>query len=92
VSPEFHHWHHSAERDAHDRNFASLVASWDVLFGTVFLPKGRQPLHYGIDEHVPAGWIGRFFHPFRARPDDARVDVAAHSQDITNHGAAPVTR
>jgi sterol desaturase/sphingolipid hydroxylase (fatty acid hydroxylase superfamily) len=65
VSPEFHHWHHSAEREAHDRNYASLVALWDVLFGTVFLPKGRQPLHYGIDEHVPAGWIGRFFHPFR---------------------------
>jgi sterol desaturase/sphingolipid hydroxylase (fatty acid hydroxylase superfamily) len=65
VSPEFHHWHHSAEREAHDRNYASLVASWDVLFGTVFLPKGRQPLHYGIEEHVPAGWVGRFFHPFR---------------------------
>ena len=89
VSPEFHHWHHGAEREAHDRNYASLVASWDVLFGTVFLPEGRQPLHYGIDEHVPAGWIGRFFHPFRARPEDARVDVAVHSPDITDHGAAP---
>ena len=65
VSPEFHHWHHSAEREAYDRNYASLVASWDVLFGTVFLPSGRQPLKYGIDEPVPAGWIGRFFHPFR---------------------------
>jgi sterol desaturase/sphingolipid hydroxylase (fatty acid hydroxylase superfamily) len=65
VSPEFHHWHHSAEREAYDRNFASLVASWDVLFGTVFLPSGRQPLKYGIEEPVPAGWIGRFLHPFR---------------------------
>jgi sterol desaturase/sphingolipid hydroxylase (fatty acid hydroxylase superfamily) len=67
VSPEFHHWHHSAERDAYDRNYASLVASWDVLFGTVYLPAGRQPLRYGIEEAVPAGWIGRFFHPFRNR-------------------------
>ena len=32
VSPEFHHWHHSAEGEAHDRNYASLVASWDVLW------------------------------------------------------------
>jgi sterol desaturase/sphingolipid hydroxylase (fatty acid hydroxylase superfamily) len=92
VSPEFHHWHHGAEREAHDRTYASLVASWDVLFGTVFLPKGRQPLQYGIDEHVPAGWIGRFLHPFRARPDDARVDVGGHSPDMTDHRAAPVPR
>lgn len=67
VSPEFHHWHHSTEREAYDRNYASLVASWDVLFGTVFLPSGRQPLKYGIDETVPAGWIGRLIHPFRRR-------------------------
>ena len=65
VSPEFHHWHHSAERDAYDRNFASLVAWWDVLFGTVFLPSGRQPSSYGIAEQIPAGWFGRFIHPFR---------------------------
>ena len=71
VSPEFHHWHHSAEREAYDRNYASLVASWDVLFGTVYLPSGRQPLRYGIEEPVPRGWIGRFIHPFR-RSDVSR--------------------
>jgi sterol desaturase/sphingolipid hydroxylase (fatty acid hydroxylase superfamily) len=76
VSPEFHHWHHSAEREAHDRNYASVVASWDVLFGTIFLPAGRQPLHYGIDERVPAGWIGRFFHPFRPQlPRQSEQDL-----------------
>lgn len=64
VSPEFHHWHHSAEREAYDRNYASLVASWDVLFGTVYLPSGRQPSRYGIEDALPSGWIGRFFHPF----------------------------
>jgi sterol desaturase/sphingolipid hydroxylase (fatty acid hydroxylase superfamily) len=67
VSPEFHHWHHSAEREAYDRNYASLVASWDVLFGTVHLPRGRQPLRYGIEERVPAGFVDRFFYPFRRR-------------------------
>jgi sterol desaturase/sphingolipid hydroxylase (fatty acid hydroxylase superfamily) len=67
VSPEFHHWHHSAEREAYDKNYASLVASWDVLFGTVYLPRGRQPESYGIEERMPAGWIGRLVHPFRRR-------------------------
>jgi sterol desaturase/sphingolipid hydroxylase (fatty acid hydroxylase superfamily) len=65
VSPEFHHWHHSAEREAYDRNFASLVALWDVLFGTVFLPRGRRPERYGIEEPIPSGWIGRLIYPFR---------------------------
>ena len=65
VSPEFHHWHHSAGREAYDRNYAGIIASWDVLFGTLHLPRERQPLRYGIDERVPAGWAGRFFHPFR---------------------------
>lgn len=65
VSPEFHHWHHSAEREAYDKNFASLVASWDVLFGTVHLPRGRQPQHYGIDDRVPRSWSARMIHPFR---------------------------
>jgi sterol desaturase/sphingolipid hydroxylase (fatty acid hydroxylase superfamily) len=92
VSPEFHHWHHSAEREAFNRNYASLVACWDVLFGTVFLPKGRQPLHYGIEEQVPAGWIGRFFYPFRPRMEEAEGHVAAPAPGITEHGAAPVAR
>jgi sterol desaturase/sphingolipid hydroxylase (fatty acid hydroxylase superfamily) len=84
VSPEFHHWHHSAEREAHDRNYASLVASWDVLFGTVFLPPGREPLRYGIEERVPDGWIGRFVHPFRRRRAPAASPSAAPSS------AAPI--
>jgi sterol desaturase/sphingolipid hydroxylase (fatty acid hydroxylase superfamily) len=69
VSPEFH------------RNYASLVASWDVLFGTVFLPRGRRPLGYGIEERIPASWVGRFLHPFRGvlrvRPDDVVATTTA---------------
>jgi len=67
VSPEFHHWHHSAEREAFDSNYANVLACWDVLFRTVHLPRGREPLRYGVDERVPAGWVNRFFYPFRRR-------------------------
>jgi sterol desaturase/sphingolipid hydroxylase (fatty acid hydroxylase superfamily) len=90
VSPEFHHWHHSAEREAYDRNYASLVASWDVLFGTVHLPRGRQPLSYGIDEHVPAGWVERFFYPFRSR-GGASVD-RTYSTDRPRYCRVPEIR
>jgi sterol desaturase/sphingolipid hydroxylase (fatty acid hydroxylase superfamily) len=77
VSPEFHHWHHSAEREAYDKNYASLVASWDVLFGTVHLPRGQQPQRYGIEEHVPAGWIARLFHPFRRASGAPSTDTGS---------------
>jgi sterol desaturase/sphingolipid hydroxylase (fatty acid hydroxylase superfamily) len=69
VSPEFHRWHHSADREVYDRNYASLVATWDVLFGTVHLPRGRRPFRYGIDEPISAGYVERFLHPFRRRGD-----------------------
>ena len=63
VSPDFHHWHHSSDRAAHDKNFASLLACWDVVFGTVHLPAAR-PTRYGVEEPVPWNWSGRMMHPF----------------------------
>lgn len=75
-SPEFHHWHHSNEADARDRNFAAIIPLWDVLFGTIFLPR-RAPRAYGIDEDMPPGYVDQTFHPFRRRARSAPVtDVA----------------
>jgi len=73
VSPEFHHWHHSADRDAYNRNYANMLAFWDVAFGTAYLPIGRTPDRFGIDERVPGGFAGRFFFPFRRRLDQTSV-------------------
>ena len=38
ATPCFHHWHHSAEREAVDKNFAVHTPVWDRLFGTYFMP------------------------------------------------------
>jgi len=73
VSPEFHHWHHSADRDAYNMNYANVLALWDVVFGTAYLPIGRTPDRFGIDERVPASYAGRFFFPFERRPDQTSV-------------------
>jgi sterol desaturase/sphingolipid hydroxylase (fatty acid hydroxylase superfamily) len=71
--------HHAAEREAYDKNFASLVASWDVLFGTVHLPGSRLPQRYGIEDRVPAGWIERLFHPFR-RATERNAENSEHAE------------
>jgi sterol desaturase/sphingolipid hydroxylase (fatty acid hydroxylase superfamily) len=63
ATPEFHHWHHSAEPQAVDRNFAVHVPLLDWLFGTAYLP-GRWPLRYGIEGNpVPEGYLAQIRWP-----------------------------
>jgi len=65
VTPEFHHWHHAAEPEAVDRNFAVHVPWLDRLFGTHHLPD-RWPRRYGIEGGpVPDGWLAQVLGPFR---------------------------
>ena len=65
ATPEYHHWHHTAERDALDRNFAVHLPVIDRIFGTAHLP-GRWPERYGIEgDPVPTGWLAQLVYPFR---------------------------
>jgi lathosterol oxidase len=66
ATPAFHHWHHSAEREAIDRNFAVHTPVWDRLFGTYYLPD-RWPGAYGLcgERDVPFRWLTQFLYPFR---------------------------
>ncbi|MEI9932972.1 MAG: sterol desaturase family protein [Rhizomicrobium sp.] len=75
-SPEFHHWHHSNERDARDHNFASIISFWDVLFGTVFLPRNRVPQVYGISDPMPSGYVDQLIHPFRRKAAESAGTAA----------------
>jgi sterol desaturase/sphingolipid hydroxylase (fatty acid hydroxylase superfamily) len=69
ASPRFHRWHHTTEMDGLDRNFAGLFPWVDALFGTLFLPKDRVPVEFGIVEgRVPDGLFRQLFYPFRRRP------------------------
>jgi lathosterol oxidase len=68
ATPAFHHWHHSAERAAIDKNFAVHTPVWDRLFRTYYLPD-RWPGSYGVcgRRDVPSRWITQFVYPFRKR-------------------------
>jgi lathosterol oxidase len=64
ATPEFHHWHHAAEREAMDKNFAVHLPALDWLFGTAWLPE-RWPARYGIaGDPVPDGWLRQLAWPF----------------------------
>jgi sterol desaturase/sphingolipid hydroxylase (fatty acid hydroxylase superfamily) len=65
-TPEWHHWHHATDADAHDTNFGLPLV--DLLFGTAFLPRGRRPEGFGVPDPVPADdYLGQLAHPFRSR-------------------------
>jgi sterol desaturase/sphingolipid hydroxylase (fatty acid hydroxylase superfamily) len=69
LTPDFHHWHHANQPDAHNTNYAGLLPIWDQLFGTYFMPADQRPSRYGIDEPMPLGVWGQLRQPFRRRPD-----------------------
>jgi sterol desaturase/sphingolipid hydroxylase (fatty acid hydroxylase superfamily) len=65
-SPAFHRWHHTTEQEGLDKNFAGLFPFIDVLFGTFYMPPGRQPTAFGIlKDDVPAGLWRQLAYPFR---------------------------
>lgn len=79
ATPAFHRWHHAAEEEGLNRNFASLFPFFDLLFGTFHMPQDRVPEAFGIpDGDVPEGIAEQLVYPFRRR------GVAPFS------GAAPV--
>jgi sterol desaturase/sphingolipid hydroxylase (fatty acid hydroxylase superfamily) len=65
TSPVYHRWHHSKDPAAIDKNFASFLPLWDIVFGTHYLPKDRKPQDFGIHEPVDHSVIGLLKHPFK---------------------------
>ncbi|HEX7919533.1 MAG TPA: sterol desaturase family protein [Bradyrhizobium sp.] len=80
VSPEFHHWHHSSDTAARDKNFAGLFAFYDVLFGSAYLPKGQDPKAFGVDHPMPSSYLALLAYPFVAWASRRRRDDPSATQ------------
>jgi len=67
ATPRFHHWHHAAEPEAIDTNFAVHLPVLDLIFGTAYLPD-RWPSAYGLahGRRAPRGYLRQLVWPFRA--------------------------
>lgn len=63
---ELHRWHHSQLPEESNANYGNNVIIWDVLFGTWFLPKGRNINTLGLlDTDYPKTFLGLLLAPFR---------------------------
>jgi lathosterol oxidase len=72
VTPRFHHWHHAADPEAVDRNFAVHLPWLDRLFGSAYFPQGAWPTRYGLagGHPVPTGYLGQLVSPFALQTGD----------------------
>jgi sterol desaturase/sphingolipid hydroxylase (fatty acid hydroxylase superfamily) len=71
VTPQYHHWHHSDNPSAYDKNFAIHFPFIDFLFGTYHLPGDQWPESTGLaDTSFPKGYFRQFAFPFWKNPSD----------------------
>jgi sterol desaturase/sphingolipid hydroxylase (fatty acid hydroxylase superfamily) len=65
---ELHRWHHSRTLREANTNYGQNLIVWDVLFGTRFLPRDREPPRdIGIADlpAYPTRWLEQELAPFR---------------------------
>jgi sterol desaturase/sphingolipid hydroxylase (fatty acid hydroxylase superfamily) len=67
---ELHRWHHSRELEEANRNYGQNLIVWDVVFGTRFLPRDREPpTDVGLAglPAFPMTFLGQLASPLRWR-------------------------
>jgi sterol desaturase/sphingolipid hydroxylase (fatty acid hydroxylase superfamily) len=67
VTPQFHHWHHSSDDAAIDRNYAAHFSFLDYLFGSAVKGQKEWPDAYGVvGDYVPEGMYKQQKFPFKS--------------------------
>ncbi len=50
ISPAQHQIHHSLDPKHHNKNYGEVFAIWDWMFGTLYIPQGKENLQFGISK------------------------------------------
>lgn len=65
ATPEYHHWHHSADPQHYNTNY-SLFPWIDKAFGTYHQPNDRA-MEFGVPDYDPRGYVSQMIEPFRRK-------------------------
>lgn len=69
VTPDFHHWHHSSDDIAIDKNYAAHFSFIDRMFGTAIKNQTGFPANYGVvGDYMPEGFSNQQGFPFHIDP------------------------
>jgi sterol desaturase/sphingolipid hydroxylase (fatty acid hydroxylase superfamily) len=64
VMPRYHHWHHTSQKEAIDKNFAIHFPWIDKIFGTYYFPE-EWPAQYGLaGEEIAPDFFRQTIEPF----------------------------
>lgn len=64
VSPAMHRWHHSKNKIAYNKNFATVFSCIDLLFGTYYVP-GPCNSKLGVTDKMGTTLLGQLTYAFR---------------------------
>lgn len=67
MSPAQHQIHHSLEERHWDKNMGYLLSVWDWMFGTLYVPRGRERFRMGLQEDDTDlnSVLALYFMPFK---------------------------
>lgn len=72
VSPAYHRWHHTTDKEGIDKNFAGIFPVWDLLFGTAYFPR-TLPQKYGlVGYQIPESFMTHLLYPFKGVKGDRK--------------------
>lgn len=72
--PELHRWHHSMITQESNHNYGNNLIIWDLMFGTWYLPKGRNVQKLGlVNREYPSGILKQMRAPFSPGSDKHTV-------------------
>lgn len=91
VTPNFHHWHHSRDTEAIDKNYAAHFAFLDYLFGTAVSADRKWPSRYGVvGDYVPLGFVAQQMFPFVGSTESRERPTLPPETDAWEKPAASV--
>jgi sterol desaturase/sphingolipid hydroxylase (fatty acid hydroxylase superfamily) len=68
ISPAQHQIHHSKAKQHWDKNYGFILAIWDWMFGSLYVPKEREQIEFGIgngEEHLYSSPLKLYVLPFK---------------------------
>lgn len=52
ISPSQHQVHHSLDPRHHNKNYGEVLAVWDWMFGTLYVPQAREEIAFGLGDRT----------------------------------------
>jgi sterol desaturase/sphingolipid hydroxylase (fatty acid hydroxylase superfamily) len=68
ISPAQHQIHHSKAKRHWDKNYGFILAIWDYLFGSLYVPKQKETVEFGIgngEEQLYSSPLKLYLLPFK---------------------------